>query len=148
MTLRKKSKQSPKKTPWKAQVKLPSTLSQKTRTWKALSRYIRALEKTCITSNHPTTEAGHFIHNGDKPNKNLGGNALWFDLRNIHGQCPYCNRHRMGNTALYALRLIERYGNGIIEELHRLHQTPHKWSILELQKKEQYFNSLYDQLKA
>ena len=146
--MKKKAKRPLKKTPWKKVVKLPSILSQKTKTWKALSRYVRLLEKTCITCGKPTTEAGHFIHNGDKPNKNLGGNALWYDLRNIHGQEAYCNRHRMGNTALYALKLIERYGNGIIEELHHLHQTPKKWTIIELQEKEQYFNEMYERFIA
>lgn len=146
--MKKKVKRPLKKTPWKKVVKLPSILSQKTKTWKALSRYIRLLEKTCITCTRPSTETGHFIHNGDKPNKNLGGNALWYDLRNLHAQDPYCNRHRMGNTALYALKLIERYGSDVIAELHILHQTPKKWSISELQAKERYFNELYDQLQA
>lgn len=135
--------------PWKKEnIKQPSILSQKTRTWKAISRYIRSKEPSCITCNRPTTETGHFIHNGDKPNKNLGGNALWYNTKNLHGQCAYCNRHRMGNTALYALKLIERYGNGIIEELHVLHQTPYKWHLNELQVIEAYFNEAYEQLQA
>lgn len=141
-------KRSLKKTPWKNQVKQPSILSQKTRTWKAISLYIRTLEPACITCNRPTTETGHFIHNGDKPNKNLGGNELWYDIRNLHGQCAYCNRHRMGNTALYALKLVERYGNDVIAELHKAHQTPKKWRISELQALERHFNELYEQLQS
>lgn len=104
----------------------------KMRAWTAFARFIRNRDHACITCGKETTEAGHFIHNGDKPNKNLGGNMLWFDERNVNGQEAYCNRHRMGNTALYSLRLIEKHGAGIIEELHRLHRTAKKWTLEEI----------------
>lgn len=106
--------------------------SAKFRAWSAISRYVRYIEPRCVTSNHPTTEAGHWQHNSDKPNKQLGGNALWYDIRNIHGQCGFCNRWRNGEGAKYSLFLVQKYGHGVVEELQTLYNTRKMWSIAEL----------------
>lgn len=121
-----------KRTTLRRRPKNDGVYSAKLRAWTAISRYVRYIEPQCVTSGHPTTEAGHWQHNSDKPNKQLGGNALWLDIRNIHGQCGFCNRWRSGEGAKYSLFLIRKYGEGIIEELHKLYNTPKKWSIEEL----------------
>ena len=110
-----------------------SVLSVKTRAWKALSRYVRSIEKRCCTCGGIATEAGHWKHNGDKPNKNLGGNMLWYEIRNIHAQCPVCNRWKSGDLAEYAIFLEEKYGRGILQELQKLYNTPYKWTIEEIE---------------
>lgn len=104
----------------------------KERAWKALSRYVRSVEPRCCTCGEPTTEAGHYFHNSDKGNKQLGGNELWYDIRNIHGQCSTCNRWKSGNLAAYTMYLEDRYGPGIVQELNRLFRTPKKWTIPEI----------------
>ncbi|MHB1086431.1 MAG: recombination protein NinG, partial [Minisyncoccota bacterium] len=80
----------------------------------------------------PTTEAGHYQHNSDKKNKQLGGNELWYYLKNIHGQCPTCNRWKSGNLSVYSLFMEEKYGHGILQEIRTLYHTPKKWTIQEL----------------
>jgi hypothetical protein len=123
--------------------KTPSILAQKTKTWQALSRYVRSLSPYCYTCNGQASQAGHFIHNGDKPNKNLGGNALWYDLRNIRPQCSACNLYKSGNLTKYAERLVEEQGAGILKELHSLHRTPKKWTLQELKELQEYYERQY-----
>lgn len=80
----------------------------------------------------PTTEAGHFKHTSDKENKQLGGNRVWYDERNLNGQCSRCNRHNSGELDLYALYLERKHGHGICQELDRLYRTAKKWTREEL----------------
>lgn len=116
-----------------------SVKGAKQKAWNALARYVRKMEPRCCTCGDATTEAGHFIHNTDKTNKQLGGNMLWYDSRNIHGQCGVCNRWRSGNLAPYAEFLEEKYGHGILQDLRKLYNTPKKWSIAELLEIEKKF---------
>lgn len=109
-----------------------SILSAKTRAWKAIGAFIRSEEKHCCTCGAVGTEVGHFKHNGDKPNKNLGGNELWYFRKNLHLQCGRCNRWMSGNLAEYAVFLEEKYGAGILQEIQRLYNKPKKWTIPEL----------------
>lgn len=105
----------------------------KTKAWKAISLYVRNRDRTCVTcSKSPATQAGHYKHNSDKPNKQLGGNALWYDERNLGGQCTRCNCYNSGELDAFALFLEERYGAGILQDLQRLFITPKKWTIEEL----------------
>ena len=118
----------------------PTQASAKKRAWKAFSEYIRARDKHCITCSGQADQAGHFLHNGDKgSNPNLGGNELWYDPRNVHGQESSCNLYKSGNGSVYAVRLVEKYGDGIIQELYKLFNTPKKWTLEEVLEKEQYF---------
>jgi len=57
-------------------------------------------------------DAGHFIHG-----------CLDYDEQNIHPQCSYCNRHLHGNSADYSHALIQKYGDGIIQELYKCRQA-------------------------
>ena len=87
----------------------------KNRLWKIVSTYIRKRDNyICFTCNRKltkaTSEAGHYIH----------ANAMTkFDERNIHCQCTHCNRFKHGNLTEYAIRLREKYGENILEELHK-----------------------------
>lgn len=109
-----------------------SVKTAKTKAWRAFARYIRARDPYCITCGLPTTEAGHFLHNSDKENKKLGGNMLWYDERNVNGQEGNCNRHHSGQGQIYSLKLEEKYGHGILQELYRLYRTEKKWTMSEL----------------
>lgn len=117
----------------------------KTKAWQALSKYVRLLEPRCYTCGAVGTQAGHFRHNTDKPSKQLGGNALWYDIRNIHNQCSGCNLFKSGNLTIYAERLEEQYGFGIIQELMNLWNTPKKWTESELETMAEKFEYLYGQ---
>jgi len=111
----------------------------KKKAWTAFARYIRNRDPNCVTCGHPTTEAGHFLHNSDKKNKQLGGNALWYDEQNVHGQCGVCNRWKSGNLASYSLFLEDKYGHGIIQELYTKFRTSRKYTIEELLDIEEYY---------
>lgn len=120
-----------------------SIKSAKTRAWKATSLYIRKRDPFCVTCKvRPSTQCGHYKHNSDKPNKQLGGNALWYNLKNLGGQCTVCNCYNSGELDAFALHLEERYGQGILQELERLFRTPKKWTIPELLEIEKEFTRL------
>lgn len=107
--------------------------TQKGKTWAAVSLFIRSRDKTCVTcKERPATQAGHYKHNSDKQNQQLGGNALWYDERNYGGQCTVCNCYNSGELDLFALHLEAIHGAGILQELERLFQTPRKWTMEEL----------------
>lgn len=104
----------------------------KKRAWDALAKLVRHLEPTCCTCGSPTTEAGHWLHNTDKENQKLGGNELWYDIRNIHGQCGSCNRWKSSNPTKYSLYIEERYGVEEMKDIFRAYRTAKKFTIPEL----------------
>ena len=111
----------------------PTPASAKSRAWKAFSAYIRKRDPYCITSEGKTTEAGHFLHTTDKDtNPNLSGNELWYNEKNVNGQCGSCNRFKSGNLAEYAVKLEEKWGAGTIAELYKLRRTPRKFTLEEI----------------
>lgn len=54
-------------------------------------------------------QAGHFISRRHK--------AILYDPRNVHAQCYNCNINLKGNTVLYYKRMIETYGQEVVDEL-------------------------------
>jgi 5-methylcytosine-specific restriction endonuclease McrA len=108
----------------------------KTKAWEAVSRYVRQRDKgVCQTcgkvDDWRNQQAGHYRHNTER-NQLLGGNRLWYDLRNLNCQCPQCNKWKNGNLNAYAIFLERKYGHGILEELDFLYRTPKKFSREEL----------------
>lgn len=104
----------------------------KKKAWAAFSRFIRNRDPLCITCGNPATQAGHFLHNSDKKNKQLGGNELWYDEQNVHGQCSQCNLFKSGNLGIYSVKLIEKYGPDIIPSLYKKFRTPKKYTVADL----------------
>lgn len=107
--------------------------------WKAFSKYIRTRDPQCITCGARTTEAGHFLHTTDnsigktpKTGNLIGGNEVWFNEKNVHGQCTTCNKWNSGRRDVYAIKLEEKYGHGILQDLYKLFNTVKKWHIDEL----------------
>lgn len=84
--------------------------------WTVWSRYIRSRAAdefgmvkcyTCPQIKHwKELQAGHYWHR-----------RLDFDPRNIHPQCPQCNKNMHGNLAEYAARLTIEIG---VEEMAKL----------------------------
>ena len=95
--------------------------------WKLMSEYVRRRDKgicfTCFKKDDwRNMDAGHFKHN-----------RLDYDPRNINAQCTGCNRFRDGKLDIYALRLEEKYGHGIIQELDYLSRQVQKYTIIEVE---------------
>lgn len=59
-------------------------------------------------------------------------NSLRFDDRNCHPQCVACNIFKHGNMAEYAMRLIDKYGPDILNELDRERRKIKQFSRPEL----------------
>jgi hypothetical protein len=117
--------------------KKEKTLSKlKADVWKVFSIYVRSKDKsfqdtvqcfTCDRTDHwKTMDAGHYIP------KSTGGAGLYFHEKNVHPQCTGCNRFRHGNLTVYALRLQQKYGSEVLEELHSLRGQ--SWSKRELER--------------
>jgi hypothetical protein len=68
--------------------------------------------------------SGHFIHGNTK--------RSYFFEKNIHAQCRSCNFYKDGARDLYALKLIEKYGDGIIQELHKINDDKRVWTVKEV----------------
>lgn len=121
--------------------------AQKLRTWTALSKYVRRRDGRCVTCDKGSADhAGHLFHNSDKPNKQLGGNQLWYDPQNINGQCFSCNNMHSGRREMYALYLERKYGKGILQKLHKKFITSKKWTLEELKEIELKYVALYQEL--
>ena len=109
----------------------------KKKAWEVFSLWIRKRDSDwrgygqCITCRKvlkvPSGEAhaGHFRH----------GSTLrsYFYEKNVHLQCRSCNFFKDGARDLYALRLIEKYGDGIIQEIHAVNKDTRTWNRKDLQ---------------
>ena len=62
-------------------------------------------------------DAGHFISRG----MGSSSGVMW-DERNIHAQCKLCNAFKQGSPHEYEQFMLERYGQGVIDELRWLHK--------------------------
>ncbi len=67
--------------------------------------------------------AGHFVQ-GRR-------NAVLFDERNVHPQCPGCNLYRSGNIINYYPFMLETYGQEVIDELKANKHKETKYSELD-----------------
>lgn len=78
----------------------------------------------CISCGRPITfatcDAGHYIPRGNM--------ATRYYERNCAAQCRECNRYKDGNLAGFTIGLVERYGDGIIDELNALKHATAKFS--------------------
>lgn len=93
--------------------------SMMTRLDAVFSKYIRTKYSDpsglvrCFTCSNvrpiPEMDCGHFVVRQHK--------SLRWSEENCHPQCRYCNRYNEGSKDVYAVRLIEKYGQGILEKL-------------------------------
>lgn len=83
---------------------------------RSINAYVRARDngKGCISCPQGVViDAGHFIAVGSK----YQCNPFRLDVRQIHGQCKKCNHFDSGNRVGYEAGIIERYGQGYLDEL-------------------------------
>lgn len=115
--------------------------------WKLFSEYVRrngcddqGFNKcfTCDVRKHwKQLHGGHYI-------RASAGLATYFDEQNVHPQCYACNIWRDGNSDEYALRLIRKYGENILNELNeRKHRVvkDFPWEA-EIERYQRLINSL------
>lgn len=106
-------------------------INYKAKLWKIFSEYIRRRDAdengmtsciSCGKQDHwKNLQAGHYLA------KSLGM-SIYFDERNVNSQCAGCNLWRHGNLPDYALALIAKHGDGILEELNALRRQTRKIS--------------------
>lgn len=87
--------------------------------WKTFSLYIRTRDAfKCFTCGKIAQGAGmhaaHFITGATCPTE------LYFDTRNVHAGCYHCNINLSGNWVIYEQRMIEKYGQKIVDELKKM----------------------------
>lgn len=95
--------------------------------WKLVSEYTRRSEDRCYTcgakGDWKKAHAGHYKH----------GHNMDFVDKNIHRQCPRCNKWLHGNLSVYALQLVSGYGHGILYELEERSKLVKKYTIGDLE---------------
>lgn len=101
----------------------PSLRKLRDKAWDLTSKYVRmsaanengyASCVTCgVTKPWGQLQAGHFV-------PQARGNAVRFDLRNCHPQCPRCNIFLYGNLLEYYPYMVRRYGEDVVAELKAL----------------------------
>lgn len=106
------------------------------------SKFIRQRDKgrcfTCSYQNHwKKLQNGHFC-----PRQHM---ATRFDERNCNSQCYACNMFYGGRPDAYALNLQQKYGVGIVKELHDLARTTKQWTVTELQEQIKHYERLLEQ---
>lgn len=94
-------------------MKLKSISKLKKEADRVFSLWIRKRDKKCYTCLKGKAEqCGHYISRSYL--------YLRYDERNCHGQCVGCNIFRNGNLTVYAIRLVNQYGNKVLHEFDRL----------------------------
>jgi len=101
----------------------------------AFSDYIRLRDKyKCITcgkeGDKHNIDAGHYLRRGYT--------AIKYDERNVSAQCTYCNQWLQGAWDVYNEKMLEKYGQEVVDELMSLRYVECKMSIqdyLEIERK-------------
>lgn len=89
---------------------------------KYFHKYICLRDKyTCFTCGKVGNQAGHFRHS-----------KLDFDEINLNCQCAFCNCYAHGNLGIYAVKLIKKYGQEVVDDLIARSYKPKKYTRDEL----------------
>ena len=116
-----------KRKPIKKKSKKHSIGWYKKRAWTVFSAWIRKRDNgICFTCGRQCEGSGY--HAGHYIPKSLSS-YLFFDERNVHGQCYRCNIHLSGNSDEYAIKL----GEEMVREIRADKKKYKQWTIPELQ---------------
>lgn len=88
----------------------------KKKLWVVFAKFIKERDGyVCFTCGRPVegknAHAGHFIP------KSVCGLGLYFSELNVHAQCFHCNINLGGNGAEYYVRMVEKYGQEVVDDL-------------------------------
>ena len=113
------------------------------RVWKKCSEYVRRRDRgvcyTCgIIKPWKKQHAGHFRHGKTKP--------TYFDDRQIHCQCPRCNKWLSGNLGIYGVNMIRDYGAEVVGDIIQQSYKFKLWKTKELEELEVYFDNRLKEL--
>lgn len=85
---------------------------------KYFHKYICLRDKyICFTCGKVGNQAGHFRHS-----------KLDFDEINLNCQCAFCNCYAHGNLGIYAVKLIKKYGQEVVDDLISRSYKPNKYT--------------------
>lgn len=113
---------------------------------KYFSRYIRLRDSVdgknqCVTCKRvyeiKSMDCGHYVSRTYLNTR--------FDEQNCHPQCKSCNVFKNGNMDEYALYLIGKYGDNILEELNDRKNQSIKISAAEYREKIEHYKTLIEQ---
>ena len=127
--------------------------SEKKKTWKVFSEYIRlrdCLETTgredmgkCCTCGRvypfKKLQAGRWL-----PGRH---SSVLFDEQNCHAQCYECNIEMKGNPVRYCHFMEEKYGLEVMATLKQIDSRPEKFKSFELIHMRDEFKALIQALK-
>lgn len=123
-------------------LKNPTIKQLKLIVWRHFSLFIRNRDNwTCITcgayreQGTGLMQAGHYVARGLSEN-------LRYSERNVFAQCTQCNKWKHGNMQVYAIKLVEKFGAGILSELNEQKKVVKQWTIPELQALEEKYKNL------
>jgi len=90
--------------------------------WTVFSKYIRLRDKrVCITCGRVVPiEKPRGYHAGHCEPKSICPLELYFDERNVNGQCYNCNINLGGWGARYRERVDEKWGEGTYEDFKKM----------------------------
>jgi len=98
--------------------------------WTVFSKFIRTRdENTCFTCDKKGSGSG--IHAGHFIPKSIGGLTLYFNEKNVHAQCYFCNINLGGNGAEYYRRMVKKYRKKTVDGLFKLRDTGYKKYTIE-----------------
>ena len=117
--MRHKSKQKPIDLAWKV---FATWVKNRDTDWRGYGNCFTCETKLKVPSGQ--AHAGHFVHGKYK--------KTYFLESNVHLQCRSCNYFKDGARDVYALKLIEKYGDGIIQQIHSFNKQ-HEWKKGELE---------------
>lgn len=101
-----------------------TTKGLRKKAWKLFSKYIRERDKNvCFTCGAYATHAGHFVHR----------DSLDFEPLNIHAQCVRCNLYLSGSLVAYTIKMINTYGQDVVDDLVARGNKVHHWNVVELE---------------
>ena len=73
-----------------------------------------------------------YAQSGHWKSRGIGGQSgIYFDVRAIHAQCSQCNAFKQGSPKEYTQRMLEDYGQEVLDELELKHKVG-SYSLMQL----------------
>ena len=144
------AKATPKKkadTAWSRYIRLRDAIQYCLDHGISLHQFCRPEDIICKCCTCGNVKSWIRMDNGHYKGRGIGGGSgTYFDERNCHCQCKQCNAFKGGAPAEYEDFLIEKYGDGIIQELELKHHMPADHSQLAMKALEQWAKAEYKSL--